>query len=364
MCKSMTRRERLERCYRYKEVDRPAVYSRDGFPGNDPSYDALKAYLKAHTETKAIWHGGGVPMPPLKETRTELYSEDFERHIGVIATPMGGLERTHLVSLKGQPGLHETFFIDSPEAAEKWLSLPMPDPACDARAFFEADAQVGDAGIAEAGLSFNPAGFVAELCGSETFSMMSVTDRDVLHALCQWRCDAMLARVRNLIEQGVGPFFSMLGQEYLVPPLHGKADFDDFNTRYDKPIIDLIHDAGGRIHIHSHGAVKSVFQGFLDMGADVLHPIEPPPQGDILAAEAKALARGRLCLEGNIQIHRMYDESPETIRAETEALIADAFDDHAGLIVSTSASPYIRGLGQQCFPQYKAMIDAVLAYGE
>lgn len=154
----------------------------------------------------------------------------------------------------------------------------------------------------------------------------------------------------------------MAGQEYVVPPLHGPRDFCDFNVRYDKPILDQIHDAGGRVHIHCHGSMKKVLQGFVDMGTDVLHPFEPPPMGDIFAREAKDLARGRMCLEGNIQINRMYESSPEEIRRETRQLIRDAFDDGKGLIVCPTASPYIRGAGQTCFPQYKAMIDTVLEF--
>jgi hypothetical protein len=172
----------------------------------------------------------------------------------------------------------------------------------------------------------------------------------------------VMQRVKFLLGKGIGPFFSMSGEEYIVPPLHGPKDFRDFNTRYDKPIIDLVHEAGGRMHIHSHGSIKSVLADFVGMGVDVLHPFEPPPQGNILAREAKAIARGRMCLEGNIQIHRMYEASPPDIRGETEQLIADAFDDRQGLIVCPTASPYIRGAGEACFPKYKAMIDAVLEF--
>jgi hypothetical protein len=42
---TMTRRERLRRCYFNEELDRPAVYSRTGFPQGDSTYDALRAYL-------------------------------------------------------------------------------------------------------------------------------------------------------------------------------------------------------------------------------------------------------------------------------------------------------------------------------
>ena len=84
--------------------------------------------------------------------------------------------------------------------------------------------------------------------------------------------------------------------------------------------------------------------------------------GDITPAEAKHVARGRLCLEGNIQISAMYEHTPRQVREETDGLIRDTFDDRRGLIVCPTASPYIRGEGENCFPQYKAMIDTVLAW--
>ncbi|MBI2951003.1 hypothetical protein HYY27_02860 [bacterium] len=84
--------------------------------------------------------------------------------------------------------------------------------------------------------------------------------------------------------------------------------------------------------------------------------------GDITPVEAKEIARGKLCLEGNIQISHMYEHTPEQVQEETEALIEATFDDHRGLIVSTTASPYIRGGGEVCFEQYKAMIDTTLAW--
>ena len=359
----MTRRERLARCYLNQEVDRPAVYSRAGFPANDPTYDRLVAHLGEHTELKRGWSGrqfeSGLPF----EARTEAYSEDFERRIEILHTPKGDLQRSALISLKGQPGLPQTYLVDCVDDAEKYLSLPMPEIGGDCSSFFEADAEMGDGGIVDTGLGMNPGGSVVELCGSENFAVMSVTDRGILHALCEQQMTLMLRRARFLLDAGIGPFFSMLGEEYIVPPLHGPADFNDFNVRYDKPIIDLIHGAGGRVHLHSHGSIKSVLQAFVDMGVDVLHPFEPPPQGNILAHEAKAVARGRMCLEGNIQIHRMYENTPEEIRQETEALVSDAFDDGKGLIVSPTASPYIRGQGEVCFPQYEAMVDAVLSSG-
>lgn len=356
----MNRSERLRRCYFNQPVDRPAVYSRTSFPKDDPSYDQLKAYFLAHTELKQGWDVSALEPGLPTETRIEPYSEDFERRITVLHTPKGLLESSYLTSLKGLPGMRETYFLKTREDAEKYLSLPLPEIQEDVSGFFAAEAQIEDRGIVDTRLGLNPGGFTATLFGTETFALMSVTDRETLYALCQRQMTILMNRLKFLLGKDVGPFFSMLGEEYIAPPIHSPDDFYDFNVKYNRPLIDLIHDAGGRIHIHCHGSIKKVFQGFVDMGADVLHPFEPPPMGDITVSEAKEFARGRLCLEGNIQIHRMYEAMAEDVRQETEALILDAFDDSRGLIVSTTASPYIRGKGEVCFPQYKAMIDTVV----
>lgn len=356
----MNRRERMRRCYTYEELDRPAVNSRMNIPANDPTYDRLRKYLARHTEMRRHWPAQAIESEYPTQTYTEPFSKDFERHVTVLSTPKGALQSSFLVSLKGQPGLQEKYLLKSQEDIEKYLSLPLPEVGGDVSAFFIAAEKMGDTGIVDISLGFNPAGFVVELLGTEMFAMMSLTDREWLHALCRRQLEITLNCLKFLISQNVGPYFSMLGEEYIVPPIHGPADFADFNVRYDQPIIDLVHEAGGRIQIHSHGSMKEVIHLFVEMGTDVLHPLESAPQGDITAAAAKAAARGRMCLEGNIQIHRMYEATPEAIREETANLIRAAFDDHRGLIVSPTASPYIRGKGEVCFPQYQAMIETVL----
>ncbi|MHB0878233.1 MAG: uroporphyrinogen decarboxylase family protein [Anaerolineae bacterium] len=358
----MTRSERLRRAYCHEEMDRPAVYSRTGFPDGDTTYDRLKAYLRGHSELKLGWHGRAFESRPMTRHDVEPHSADFERHTTTLVTPAGELESRRLESLHGQPGMDETYFIKEREDALRYLSLPAPQIGGDTSGFEAALAQVGDGGIVDVSLGSNPAGLVATLCGSDTFAIMSMTDRDILHALCEREMKATMAALKFLLQNGIGPFFSLAGEEYIVPPLHGPADFEDFNVRYDKPILDLIHEAGGRVHIHCHGSIKKVLPGFLAMGVDVMHPFEPPPMGDLTAAEAKQMVGNRICIEGNIQIHHMYEHGPNQVAEETRALIRDAFGNGTGLIVSPSASPYIRGEGEACFPQYRAMIDTVLAY--
>ena len=362
----MNRRERLRRCYFNEELDRPGVYSRTLFPANDPSYDRLKAYLAEHTELKLEWNTSELDSPWPIEVIKEPYNDELEREITTLHTPKGDLRKSDLVRIKtqakDQPKLHEEYLLKTKEDAEKYLSLPVPTIKQDISPFHQLEKRAGDSGIVDVCLWINPAGHAACLFGSEQFALMSATDRDILHALCERQMRIIINRLKFLLSESVGPFFSMLGEEYIVPPFHGPADFYDFNVRYDKPIIELVHEAGGRVHIHCHASIKKVLDGFIDMGTDVLHPFEAPPMGDILPKEAKELARNKICLEGNIQIDRMYQATPEEIREETKQLIRDVFDDHKGLIVSPTASAYIYGRGEECFDQYKAMIDTVLEW--
>lgn len=359
----MTRKERLRRCFWYEELDRPAVYSRTGFPEHDATYDSLKEYLAEHTEQKVIFDSLVLEKPYQAEVRYEAYDDNFRRCIKLLHTSMGVLQEIYLESLSDRQSMQqESYLLKDRKDAEKYLSLPLPEFGGDVSGFYELEKQVGTAGIVDVSLGFNPGGWIASLFGSENFAVLSMTERDIIHQLLERQTQIIVNRVKFLLDHKIGPYFSLLGQEYIVPPLHGPADFYEFNVKYDKSITDLIHDAGGRVHIHSHGSIKDIFEGFIELGADVLHPFESPPMGDITATEAKNKARGKLCLEGNLQINWMYEMGAEEIRWLTEQLIRDTFDDSCGLIVSPTASPYIRGAGEKCLPQYKAMIDTVVMF--
>ena len=358
----LTSREHLHRCYYHQETDRPGIYVRGLGSRNDPSYQALTEFALEKTDLKQRYNGGIFVNPPEFTVRQEDYDQDFTRVIHTLRTPAGPLEKTSMAGKRGQPGLHETYLLKDAADAEKYLSQPFPEISGDTGSFFEIRKKLGERGIVEISLGMNPGGTVAELFGSENFAIMSMDNREMIHRLLEYECKNKILLAKYLLAQGLGPYFSMLGEEYIVPPLHGRRDFFDFNVRYDRRITDIIHEAKGRIHIHSHGSVKTVLDGFIELGADVLHPFEAPPMGDITPREAKTVVRGKLTMEGNLQIADLYESTPGNIRAQTEALVRDAFDDHRGLIVCPTASPYLPGEGEKCIANYMVMINTVLSY--
>lgn len=355
----LTSRERLTRCFYHQEIDRPAVYSRTAFPKSDPSYDRLKQLIIEKTDLKKDWNGIEVEKYDI-HTSQEPYREGYIKIYKTLKTPKGNLTSTSIMCIQDSSTTVVEYFIKDERDIEKYLSLPFPEIRVNPSLYYKAEQDIGDRGIVITNLGSNPGGSAAELCGSDTFALLSITNRDLLYELCEHRCRIILSVLEKLKEHKIGRFFAMQGEEYITPPLHGPKDFYDFNVKYDKRIIDTIHDMGGRIHIHSHGSIKKVLDGFLEMGVDVLHPFEAPPLGDITIKEAKEKVKDKICIEGNIEISYMYEKTPEEIIEITTNLIKEGFYDNKGLIVSPTASPCFYGRGEECYDQYVALIETVV----
>jgi len=361
--KTLTPRERLDRCYRCLETDRPGVYLRgvtETLPSH-PSYEPLRRLAVERTEMKGGWSAWSLVPPRQMKTRIVPHTEAFDLSITTLHTPAGVLCRRCFVGRHGQPGMTEKYFLESPEDAEKYLSLPPRDPGGGLEEFFERVAGMGERGIVEIYLGFNPAGVVAELFGTENFAIMSAEHRDVLHELMERQMQEILGLVKHVLARGGGPYFAMLGEEYIVPPIHGPRDFRDFNLRYDRPIVELIHDAGGLIHIHCHGSLKAVLEDLARIGPDVLHPVEAPPMGDVTPAEFKRVIGNRTCMEGNVQIADILGGDAGAIREQVAGLVQEVWlPERRGLIVAPTASPYLPQMTPPMLMNYKTLVEAAL----
>lgn len=358
---TMTSRERLDHCYRHLETDRPGLYLRGVSPASPAhaSYARVRDLIVKHGDLKRWWPCDSVAEPPPVTEYVEAHSAEFDQHVTILHTPAGDLRTARLAGRQGQPGMLSEHLLKSPGDIERYLSLPLPKIRDDISSYHALWNEIGDRGIVDADLAMNPAGHVADLLGSTAFAMFSIEHRDLLHALMQRRMEYLLHVLKAVLSMGVGPYFALLGQEYITPPLHGPADFAEFNVRYDKPIADMVHEAGGLLHVHCHGPLKDVLPCFIEIGANVVHPLEPPPMGDVTPKEAKAVFRGKVTIEGNIQIGDMYTKTANEIRDMTVGLIEDAFDDHRGLIVCPTASPYVPEMTAQYRENVEVLVKTV-----
>ena len=127
---------------------------------------------------------------------------------------------------------------------------------------------------------------------------------------------------------------------------------------------DAIRAAGGIALVHCHGRMGPVLEGFVRMHADALHPIEPPPMGDVTMAEAKRRVGNDLCIVGNVQEHDIWTMPNTQFRALVEETVRAGMVG-GRLILSPTATPF----GWPTMPDlprenWIAMLDVALETGQ
>jgi len=145
----------------------------------------------------------------------------------------------------------------------------------------------------------------------------------------------------------------MGGCEWLTPPMGSPRLYDELVQPFEADLISRIHDAGALCHVHCHGNVRSTLEAVIRRGADFFEPVEPPPDGDITFAEAKALAAGRITLGGNVEARVLENESVDAVEAATRAAFEGGKER---MVLKPSASP-IGKIGPSMLANYHRMFD-------
>lgn len=370
----MTERERLLAAMTLREPDRVPinvwgvpVWDDEWVKSRHPSYGPVIEVTREYGSYRGSWSpptGTFVSMTDEVGHRWEQIDHpDWVEHVTWIDTPAGPLRARSMTSKRGLPGLHAEHLVKTLEDVDRVLSVPyVPLTEVDVSGFRAEEERIGDRGLTMVGIGCNPVMHIVEgLLGSELFAFWTLEQRGVLLELLEVFLQRTLDRVDAMIAAGVGPVFSMLGEEYITPPLHGPRDFRDFCTVPDRKIAERVHEAGGILHIHSHGSVGAMLEDFAEF-ADVLHPLEAPPMGDVELADAKRRIGDRVCLEGNIQYGDLCTmPTPQLVELVKRTL--DAGAPGGGFILAPTASPYTEVLTDQTVRNYVAMVETAVEYG-
>ena len=338
----LTRRERLMRIFQNKEVDRPALKLWGAVPkrrGYDPVYSPAMArsgdyapVTELALATSDIFGQMGAEFNPyygrLEHENIIEYDEpcdipNWRLVRSVYKTPEGDLTSLRRVSTIGEPGYVMEYLVKGPEDIKKLISTPYEPYPYNHKEYSDIDAAVGDSGITILGLP-HPASQLATACGSETLALLTMDEP----GLMQEALDIYVKRIRGLLEdiisQGIKAVYGVIGPELITPPLMNMEGFMRYVAEPNKKIYERIHESGGYVWMHCHGKVAKLLDTFIDIGVDVLNPLEPPKNGDVDMAEIAAKYGGIIGLEGNIEIQDLLLSTPEHVRALMEECVAAA----------------------------------------
>jgi len=309
-------------------------------------------FISASDEVKASTDTGPSALP------------DYDAQATTYVTPGGELTEVHYVSRHGKPGYRKKYLLENEDDIEKLLSIPYVPPQPDCSGFAAVDEEMGDRGTLMVAVPSDPMYFVNNLIGSERFAIWSIEKRELIDGLIREFGRRIREWVEWVIAQGVGPVFGYVGPELCIPPLQSPGDFDEWVVDLDRGINDLIRDAGGHVVVHCHGRMGPVLEGFVRMNASALHPIEPPPMGDVTIVEAKERVGRDLCIIGNIQEHDIWTLSTPQFRKLVEQTMREGMEG-GGFILSPTATPFgWPTMSQLARENWLAMLDVGLETGQ
>lgn len=171
---------------------------------------------------------------------------------------------------------------------------------------------------------------------TDFYKVMLTRVRNELHADAVWTSDDIGVQT--------GPFFSV-------------EIFREFFKPYYKELIDHAHSLGMHFWMHSCGNIQSFIPDLIEIGLDVLHPIQTYTMDEREIAQKYG---DKLCIWAGFDVQRIIPYgTPDEVRAEVRRLI-DTYYRCDGRFILTSGN----GLTADTpYESLHALMDETLVYG-
>ncbi|TKJ45755.1 hypothetical protein CEE35_02835 [Candidatus Aerophobetes bacterium Ae_b3b] len=277
-----------------------------------------------------------------------------------VRTPKGNLEYICEKRKDISTVWDRKYIIKDKKDVERILSVPYTLQKSDIEDFFKYRREIEEKG----GLMYIfvsiPMVCVSQLFPFEQFLTWCATERSTLVRLIETAFERIFEQLEYLLQNGVGPIFHFGGSEQATPPMMSPELYDEFVLKYDSRFFDLVHRYGSYVAVHCHGRVGSILDKLIDMGVDLLDPVEAPPGGDIEIGEAKRKVKGRITLVGNIQISDMENCTPEEIDEKVKEAIFSGGKEK--FILGTTEGP-LSSVSDRMKENYIRFVEAGIKYG-
>ena len=197
------------------------------------------------------------------------------------------------------------------------------------------------------------------LRGMENALMDYYTDPDSVHRLFRALTDFYLAVIERMaadwkvdgvftsddIGTQTGPFFSL--------PI-----FREFFKPYYRELIDKAHSLGMHFWLHTCGNIELFLPDFVDIGMDVIHPVQKYTMDERRIAERFGKD---ICIWGGFDVQQVIPwGSPEDVRREVRFMI-DTYQRPEGRFMLTAGN----GVTEDCpIESLEALFDETISYGK
>jgi len=374
---------------RGEAVDRPPVnlYEIGGFdvdpsdPGefnvyNDPSWRPLLQLAETRTDLirmrsavrarswdpQSVWAGQKQSECLSDLVQVQRYVED-SWHCTRVTIRIGG--RTLSSTTRRDPAVDTVWttehLLKDIDDVEAYLQLPAEFFAEDVNVtgLVEEDARTGDRGIVMVDTE-DPICAAASLFRMEDFLTLALTEQRLFHRLLEKLSRPLYARTERVSEGFPGHLWRVYGPEYAAEPFLPPPLFREYVVRYTEPMVRMIKKHGGLARIHCHGRIANILESIVEMGADAIDPIEPPPQGDVELAQVRERYGKHLVLFGNLEVSAIETMEPEQFRKVVEKALAEGTQGQGrGFVLMPSSAPNGREITARTLQNYETMVSLV-----
>jgi len=251
--------------------------------------------------------------------------------------------------------------IENEKDIEKILSVPYTFHPPDIDDFFKYKNSIEEQG----GLMYifisTPMVCISQLFQFEKFLMWCVAKKNIILKLIEIAFERIYQQLEYLLQNGVGSIFHFGGSEQATPPMMSPDLYNEFVVKYDSKLFDLVHRYGGLVAVHCHGKVRNILDKLINMGVDLLDPVEAPPSGDIKIGEAKKKVKGKITLVGNIQFGDMEVCTQKEIDEKVKEAICSGGKEK--FILATTEGP-ISPVSSRMRDNYIQFIESGIKYGK
>lgn len=372
----MTPRERLMSTLQGKPVDRPAVsfYELTGLDENPNDPDPFNIFS----------HPSWRPLIDLAREKTDrivlrgvAFKEIAPDPIGHVATdetwddPQGrrltrrtiaAAGRTLTMQTRRDPDINTVWttehLLKDLDDLDAFLELPVfgASATVDPTPLLKTEETLGETGIVMIDTP-DPLCLAALLFDLGQYTVIAMTEPKRFQRLLDRFSEVLLAKTAEVAKVLPGRLWRIYGPEFAAPPYLPPRLFRQYVCRYVTPMIEIIHRSGGYARIHSHGRLHDILDDIAAMGADVLDPIEPPPQGDVELAYVRRRYGKQLVLFGNLEVADIENmPTPRFADKVKRARDEGAAGEGRGFVLMPSASPYGRELSPLALKNYETII--------